>query len=216
MPRKMWKTLDSILGKGGVTAPAPISADEFHRFFDHKVAAVRQNTAGAPPPFFTPATDNCRLSGFIGLSVEQVITATLALPCKQCASDPIPTQILKDNIGILAPFITHMFNTSLSLGVVPRTFKSAYVTPLIKKPDLDITDVKSYRPISNLKVLSKLLERLVASQLRDHIDRNQLLPHTQSAYRVNHSSETAVSTVNSDLLQAVDSGDVGVLVLFHL
>ena len=31
-------------------------------------------------------------------------------------------------------------------------FKSAFITPLLKKPDLDLADVKSYRPISNLSV----------------------------------------------------------------
>ena len=40
--------------------------------------------------------------------------------------------------------------------------KEAYITPRLKKADLDSADVKSYRPISNLSVLSKLLERLVA------------------------------------------------------
>ena len=47
---------------------------------------------------------------------------------------------------------------------VPAAFKEAYIsiTPRLKKADLDYADVKSYRPISNLSVLSKLLERLVA------------------------------------------------------
>jgi len=33
--------------------------------------------------------------------------------------------------------------------------KSAYVTPILKKADLDSSDAKLYRPISNLSVLSK-------------------------------------------------------------
>ena len=46
-----------------------------------------------------------------------------------------------------------------------RLYKSAYITPLLKKADLDSSDPKSYRSISNLSVLSKLLERLVSKQL---------------------------------------------------
>ena len=53
---------------------------------------------------------------------------------------------------------------SLAFGVFHVPFKASYITPLLKKTDLDPTDVKSYRPISNLQVLSKLLERLVARQ----------------------------------------------------
>jgi len=42
--------------------------------------------------------------------------------------------------------------------------KAAYVTPILKKADLVSSDPKSYRPILNLWVLSKLLERLVSIQ----------------------------------------------------
>jgi len=41
--------------------------------------------------------------------------------------------------------------------------KSAYITPILKKTDMD--PAETYRPISNLSVLSKLLERLVSKQL---------------------------------------------------
>jgi len=70
-------------------------------------------------------------------------------------------------IDTTAPFITELFNRSLSSGRVPEMFKAAYVTPppRIKKADTDPTDPRSYRPISNLPVSSKLLERLVAWQL---------------------------------------------------
>ena len=88
-----------------------------------------------------------------------------------------------------------MFNASLQQGYVPS--KSAFITPLLKKPDLDSADVKSYRPISNLLVLSKLLERLVARQLLDYLNAYHLLPDCQSAYRSYHSTETAISFIYS-------------------
>jgi hypothetical protein len=50
---------------------------------------------------------------------------------------------------------------------LPKLFKAAYITPILKKPDLDPAEAKSYQPISNLSVLSKLLERLVARQFLD-------------------------------------------------
>jgi len=62
----------------------------------------------------------------------------------------------------LAPFSTEVFNRSLWRAVFPSHFKAAFTIPLLKKPNLDPSDGKSYRPKSNLSVLSKLLERLVA------------------------------------------------------
>ena len=88
-----------------------------------------------------------------------------ALPDKQCLSDPLPT--CKKSVNVLAPFLCWLFCWSLEHGVVPSSMKSAYITPILKKADLDSLDPKSYRPISNHSVLSKLLERLVSkSSLR--------------------------------------------------
>jgi len=117
---------------------------------------------------------------------------------------------------LLALFLTFRFNQSLSVGSVPAVFKAAYITPCLKKDDLDTSDVKSYRPISNLPVLSKVLERLVAKQLLSHLDEFKLLPDLQSAYRAYHSTETAVLKVLSDILTAVDNGDLAMLALLDL
>ena len=86
----------------------------------------------------------------------------------------------------------------------------------MKKPGLDAADASSYRPISNLSVVSKLLERLIVRQLMDYLSDNDLLPPLQSGFRAGHSTETAVLRVLSDILQAVDRGDVAALVLLDL
>ena len=159
---------------------------------------------------------SCRFRSFRLLTADDVIAAVRLLPDKQCTSDPLPTRLLKDHVDALAPFLVELFNRSLQLGVFPSGFKAAYVTPLVKKPGLDPADAKSYRPISNLTVLSKLLERLAARQLLGYLTTAELLPDLQSAYRAHHSTETAVLKVLSDILLAVDSGDLAMLTLLDL
>jgi hypothetical protein len=56
----------------------------------------------------------------------------------------------------------------------------------------------------------------VARQLMNYLRSNDLLPSCQSACRPFHSTETAVLRVLSDILKAVDSGDVAALVLLDL
>ena len=215
-PRQLWPSVDQLMGCGRSHEPPGVDADTLHRFFDDKVAGVRAATADAAPPAFTDAPLGCSLSEFRPLTAADVVAGVRALPGKQCASDPLPTRLLKDNVDVLAPFLVELFNRSMALGVVPSVFKAAYVTPLLKKADLDPTDAKSYRPISNLSVLSKLLERLVARQLLDYLVASRLLPELQSAYRANHSTETAVLRVLADILLAVDAGDVALLTLLDL
>jgi len=88
---------------------------------------------------------------------------------KSSAADPIKTSALKDVADLVVPYIVHLFNTSIAAGRFPCCFKRSFITPIPKKFGLDKEDVKSYRPISNLSVLSKLLERLSARCLIDYI-----------------------------------------------
>jgi len=138
------------------------------------------------------------------------------MPSKQSASDPTPTWLLKEFTNELAPFLCRLFNASMLAGMVPAAFKSAYICSLIKKPDLDPADVKNYRPISNLSVLSKLLEKLVARQLIDYLSDNNLLPDRQSDYRAFRSTETAIARLLSVSLLALDAGDIAALALLDL
>jgi len=89
--------------------------------------------------------------------------AVCSLQNKQCASDL--TWLLKECSAKLIPFLCRLLNTSLLSGIVLAAIKSVYICPLLKRPDLDTTDVKNYRLISNLTMVLKLLERLVARQL---------------------------------------------------
>ena len=60
-------------------------------------------------------------------------------------------------------------------GVLPESQKSAIVTPILKKYDLDPDDVRNYCPISNLIFLSKVIERIVASQLTGYLQASSVV-----------------------------------------
>ena len=193
-----------------------ISASVRHEFFDAKVAGVRSATANADATCFTAAPVGCELRLFAPITPAEVVELIRSLPDKQSLSDPLPTSLLKSNAEVLAPFLSQLFGWSLAHGVVPSSMKAAYITPILKKAGMDSADAKSYRPISNLSVISKLLERLVAKQLVSYLRNNNLLPDLQSAYRPYHSTETAVLKVLADILLALDSGNLVMLTLLDL
>ena len=78
---------------------------------------------------------------------------------------------------------------------------------------MNTADVRSYQQISNSSVVSKLLERIVHRRMSDFLRLHDLLPRLQSAYRRHRSTETAVLKVLSDILHAIDTGDLSVLAL---
>ena len=75
---------------------------------------------------------------------------------------------------------------------------------------------KNYRPVSNLSLISKIIEKCVAEQLVHHIDSNGLNEIMQSAYKKHHSPETALLKVKNDSLQNFEDGNVTCLVLLDL
>ena len=101
-------------------------------------------------------------------------------------------------------------------GFVPSTWKQAVVTPLIKKTSLPKEELKNYRPLSGLCFISKLVERVVASQIKQHLDDNNLGNHYQSAYKTGHSTETALLCIKNDVHTSLSKGMPTALVLLDL
>ena len=93
--------------------------------------------------------------------------------------------------------------------------KLAVIRPGLKGY-LDAQSLESYRPISNLPFLSKVLEYVLLGQLVEHLEETKVLPENQSAYRQLYSTETTMCSVVSDLLEWVDNGKCGILVLLDL
>ena len=87
------------------------------------------------------------------------------------------------------------------------------MTPILKKPSLDPENFKKFRPISNLPFLAKTLEKVVSSQLQDHVKTYSLHDKFQSAYRSAHRTETAMLRITNDLLLAADDKCLVLLVL---
>src|SRR6218665_2464426 len=156
----LWRAINDELGRGGDGAPVAdtgLSAEAFADYFDKKGSDIRSATDGAPPPVFRDISTFDRLSAFVPVTTDVVCTLVRNAADKYSMKDPKPTWLLKTCIDPLAPCIASLFNMSLSSGIVPTNYKDAYVIPRLKKPTLPCGDLSSYRPISNLPFLSKLL-----------------------------------------------------------
>ena len=82
--------------------------------------------------------------------------------------------------------------------------KVAALSPSLKKPDADFKQFSNFRPISNLTLISKIIEKAVAEQLTDHVKTYHLDAMYQSAFKALHSTEMALLKVQNDILCAVD------------
>ena len=88
----------------------------------------------------------------------------------------MPTWLVKKLQEVLVPVICNLCNASLQHGVFPTSLKQAIVLPRLKKSTLDPCNLASHRPISNLTLISKVVERNVTSRLVGHAEENNLFP----------------------------------------
>ena len=125
--------------------------------------------------------------------------------------DLIPSKLLIECPDNILPSHTDLFNFSLASGIFPQCFKSALVTPILKKRCLDHNDLNNYRPVSNLCFIAKILEKLVLSQVSSYLNSHNLYNICQSAYRPGHCTETALLKFVNDLFLSLIKGHISVL-----
>ena len=109
-----------------------------------------------------------------------------------------------------------MFILSISTCIFPSSCKSPIAIPLIKKTGLDSEVLKNYRPVSNLSFLSKIIEKVISTQLVTYIVDNGLTDDFQSAYNCGHYTKTTLLRVYNDIVVTIGKGNGNVLVLIDL
>ena len=98
------------------------------------------------------------------------------------------------------------------------TLESGHLPASLKMPSYHhySRNIGNYRPISNLKVISKYIEKVVASCHQDYLKSNEPNESLQSAYKRFHSFETALVRVQIDILRVIDNCHCVIILLLDL
>lgn len=221
-PKQLWTTLNKILCKDTVddinNTDTIHNSDGFLKFFEEKIEQVRETTSGESKSGFLEEEVKIgnEFSAFPEYSEEDVIKIILICPTKTSSLDCLPTHFFKKHIRLFSKFLTGLINLCLINGIVPTLCKHAVVIPLLKRPDSDVNDISNYRPVSNLRFISKVIEKIVAKELLKHLSQNSLLPTNQSGYRMYHSTETALLHICSTLCEAMDNQFVSLVAFLDM
>ena len=181
-----------------------VLAKQFSEFFKDKIDTImiqlQPTEAGQVNPNYIESQYEMehRMQSFMPVFSGDISSIISSSPAKHCELDPLPMTMLKENLGAFSGIIANIVNTSLQQGVVSKNLKEALLKPLIKSMSLEVI-FKSFCSILNLPFLSKMIERVVCGQLSNYMNRSGKLEDLQSVYRSNHSTETALLKVKTDI-----------------
>lgn len=221
---KLYSFFNQLLGKvNQKSLPegySPIElVEKFSLHFETKIENIYNSfdNVGAATNSFLPDFPFAKFSTFKNVSFSCLKEIIIKAKKTYCESDPFPFSdvMSASNLDEVLHIYHKIIMLSLTEGFFPNSEKMALIKPSLKGK-LDHQIFNSYRPISNLSFLSKIIEQVVLSQLNEHLSRIGILSDHQSAYRKNYSTETALCAVVNDLLINMDDGKCSVLVLLDL
>ena len=169
--------------------PHPLAANHVH-VINTWCETNRVEIAPRPSIDLTRLDENNELTAPI--TSNEVKQTIMRFPRKAPGSSQIGKDALSHLPDNLLHSITALYNASLSIGYFPSSFKTAIVV-LIPKPQKDLSNVSSYRPISLLESLGKVFEKLINRRLRRYLDENNLISTTQFGFRSHRSTQDVLN-----------------------
>ena len=204
-PRQRWKVAKRLLpadnnhSKQSSAVDDATLCEQFSEYFISKIGLLRHSISCklSSTPFHhslpaEPIHTSQLFETIQPVTPREVSKLLTSIPSKSSNLDYIPTSLLKTCHLVFSELIAKLAVLSFQEGCFPHSFKTALITPVIKKPNLDPNNLSNYRPISNLNNISKILEKLFLSRLQPHVLASPNFNPYQSAYRRNHSTETAL------------------------
>ena len=113
---------------------------------------------------------------------------------KSCSIEGISARLLRDAFEVLVPELTYLFNTCLEIGDIPRSWCHGTISPL-PKTKTGSKQAKDWRPITQIPLSGKLLEKLVHEQVYEYFDRNNILCKMQYGFHPGMSTSHAIFDV---------------------
>lgn len=214
--KKLWSNLrrEGIHKNAKKNEPADgVDADELDTFFTtghRQLNAGDTNERPVEPSHRTAYDPGEPNFVFRHTDVNEVCSKILEIQTNAAGCDDIPISFVKLLCPFVLPLLAHLINNT---STFPTNWKKGIVTPIPKAANP--SQPKDFRPISVLPAVSKVVEKVLLSQITEHLDAADppLLAPNQSGYRRGYSTTTALTKEVHDLYSNLDENRCTVMVL---
>ena len=178
--KKLCCLMNNLMGQDSpISLPSSESdiqlALDFSPFFQSKVLRIREELDGTPVhgdysvEFHPQQSVRSLFLKFNPVNELCIPRYIRELNKTYCSLDPINVSKIIVAFEAAAPFIASLVNKYFEECIFVTFEKVALLQPLLKKPGLDVEDMNSFRPVSNLSFLSKIVERAMFSTILNNL-----------------------------------------------
>ena len=210
---KHWKTINNLQNVNSTKDQPTTLFSESVPYSDQsqiaeKFGSIFSKTFGTPThlkdlpvyPVSSPSTE---------LTITEADFDTALKKCNKKSApgnDGISNRIVSNCPDNIKSIILNIFQFSLKLGHIPKSWKAAKIIMIHKKgkPKNEFT---SYRPISLLNCLSKLLEKMINFKITKWAESNNIFPPEQSGFRAKRSCQDHILRLTQQIINGFNDTD---------
>ena len=229
--RNTWKTINECLSKKRTKNSFPVHfedngnqmsdkqkiADTFNNYFTNIAQTIVNDIKYEGTKDFSYYLNRQIHSSFQINNVDEEAVKKIIynLPTKHsCGFDGISSKFLNIIEPAIIKSLTMVINQVQNTGIFPDKLKIAKVTPIFKKGDPTL--FKNYRPISLLPTISKVLEKIIFTQLSSYFNKAKLFFDNQYGFRPKHCTEYAALELVDIIINHMDKNEVPINIFLDL
>ena len=174
--------------------------DVKHNDLTNKKSKIPKKTIPVP---FTPILrkdDNLKQTFNCPITKKMIRREIRKLDIKKAPGiDGIRNKVIKLLEESLSDILHVLFSASLKMSYHPKRWKEVSITMLLK-PNKDKQELGSYRPVSLLSNLGKLLERCITYLIYNLAEENKIINKSQSGFRRGRSTHDQIVRILDDII----------------
>ena len=213
LERKQKNSINELEVNGSTSTDPSLISNTLNNFFCSISSELR---ASLPPHSDSNHFDNFPSSSssifFSPTSASEVSTVITSFENKKCHTEDIPFKILKSVSPIISSHVASLFNLMIENGHYPDCLKIAKVTPVHKSGNTHLCT--NYRPISVLKNLNKIFERLIFKRLNNFLTAKNIFYKHQYGFTTQKGTTDACVRVIGNIQHALRENKYAISVFY--